>query len=94
MGKKMQKIGVSSWVGVIMICVIIFMVGLWQMDMSVSAMNMGSELESLLVANPDPVFTYHLGLLMAVISFAAIVLIAIHHILPDDGEKGGGISEI
>lgn len=77
-----------------MFCVFVFMFGLWQMDMSVSVMNMGGELESLLVANPDPVFTYHLGLLMAVISFAVMVLIAIRHILPDDGEKnGGGISE-
>lgn len=93
MGKKMKKIGASSWVGVIMTCVFVFMVGLWQMDMSVSAMNMGSELENLLVTNPDPVFTYHLGLLAAVISFAAVVFIAIHHILPDGCEKGGGISE-
>lgn len=89
MGKKMKKIGVSSWVGIIMTCVIIFMVGLWQMDMSASTINMGSELESLLVSNPDPVFTYHLGLLTAIISFFVVVLIAIHHILPDDGEKRG-----
>lgn len=88
MGKKMKKIGVSNWVGVVMFCVFVFMFGLWQMDMSVSAMNTGGELENLLVANPDPVFTYHLGLLMAVFSFVAVVLIAIHHILPDDGEKG------
>jgi hypothetical protein len=52
-----------------------FMMGLWLIDISVSAMNTGGTMMSGLGAVYDPVLMYHVRLWMATGSFAALVAV-------------------
>lgn len=80
-GKTVAGNSPSRLSGVELVCFLtmIFMISLWAVDVSASAMAAEVEVVSLFGVF-DPHFTYHLGLVMAVVSFASLALIAAHHI--------------
>lgn len=71
----------SNWVAILIFLSFTFMAGLWLLDVSVGAMNTGGELHGILPHNPDPIFTYHIGLALAGTSCFLGMLIAVHHVL-------------
>ena len=71
----------SNWVALLVFLMFTFMAGLWLMDVSVGAMNTGGELIGLVVRNPDPMITYHIGLGVSALSCFSMALIAVHHVL-------------
>lgn len=83
------KMGKGSWIAVLIFLTIVFMVALWTVDVSVSAMNVSSGLsgEAKLTNGfwvREPVKMYHLGLWMAVASFFTTVMVAVKMIVGED----------
>lgn len=59
----------------IVILVVIFMTGLWLVDIAASANNLGAIVQTLWTDSGDPNFYYHLGLSVTTTSF--LILLAI-----------------
>jgi hypothetical protein len=72
----------SDWIACLLALAILFMGGMWLADVSVGAMLVGSETGGLWWVR-DPFVSYHIGLLLALFSTLAVLLIAVHHVIKD-----------
>lgn len=80
------RMGKGSWMAVLVFLTIVFMVSLWTIDVSVSAMNVSAGVfgEAKLTNGfwiREPVKMYHMGLWLAVASFFTTVMITIKMVL-------------
>jgi len=71
----------SDWIAVLIALAFVFMVGMWLIDTSVGAINTGAEMSNIWIVSSDPIFMYHVGLLLSITSCFIVMLIGVHHIL-------------
>ncbi len=56
-----------------MFLITIFVLSLWLIDISASALTVGGSVTNIFGVRTDPNFTYHLGFVMAIISFIILI---------------------
>jgi hypothetical protein len=80
-------IKIKDDVPVIVAITIIFVTSLWLIDISVSAQNASLQLVGMIFRNVDPYFTYHLGLLLAIVAFMLGIFYAHFIFMRENNEK-------
>lgn len=69
-----------DWIVVIVGLVFFFMIGLWIVDVSLSAILVGGEVTSGWWVR-DPILSYHMGLILSLSSFVVLSAVAVRHVL-------------
>jgi len=60
----------------IVLSILAFMIGLWSIDISVSAMTLGYTLENYFFTDMTPNKIYHLGIFLSMVSFFILVILS------------------
>lgn len=86
------RIGKSNWIAILIFLTVVFMISLWMIDVSISAMNVSAgALGKAEITNGfwtrEPVKMYHIALCLAIGSFFTTAVIAIKMVL--GGETRG-----
>jgi len=60
---------------------VLFIAGLWAVDVSVTTLNAGGYLQSLIFPRIDPRIHYHFGLVLSTICYLILALLYIHEVI-------------